>query len=567
MLQWLLRNVVLKIVAIPIRRRLRAFEAATEHPEEVQLALLRRILAYQSKTAFGKDHRFDAIRTFEDFRKAVPVKGYEYVEPYLKRVLKGETSALLADKKIHMFAMTSGTTASRKYIPVTDSYLADYKNGWHLWGLKVFRDHPEVRMKPIVQLSGDWQEFHTEQGIPCGAVTGLTAQMQMRIVRFLYCVPGIVGKVKDPAAKYYLALRLSIPRKVGMIIAANPSTMISMARAGDLEKESLIRDIHDGTLNAQFDIPAEVRSAVARRIAKRNPERAKQLEEIVRSTGTLYPKDYWPKDCIIGNWTGGSVGAYLRHFPTYYGNTPVRDPGLIASEGRMTIPMSDGTASGVLDIKSHVFEFIPEEEGDRPNPTVLAAHELQEGRNYYILLTTGYGLYRYNIFDVVRCTGFFNRTPLVEFLSKGAHFANITGEKVSEYQVIGAMAEVMRNMNLTLTAYSVAPCWDDETPYYGLFVERGDLTNRDQGLHLTTAFEQRLSQVNIEYASKRESRRLGPMRLFVLPVNTWLHWDRQRLSRSGGTLEQYKHPCLISDSKFRESIAIEEEIQLASTQT
>jgi hypothetical protein len=565
MLQWLLRNVVLKIIAIPIRRRLRAFEAATERPEEVQLALLRRILAHQAKTAFGKDHRFDAVRTLEDFRKAVPVRGYDYVEPYLQRVLKGETNALLADKKIHMFAMTSGTTASRKYIPVTDSYIADYKNGWQMWGLKVFRDHPSVRMKPILQLSGDWQEFHTEQGVPCGAVTGLTAQMQMRIVRYLYCVPGIVGKVKDPLAKYYLALRLSIPRKVGMIIAANPSTMVSMARAGDAEKESLIRDIHDGTLSSRFDIPAEVRAAVQSRIGKQYPERSKQLEEIVRTTGTLYPKDYWPKDCVIGNWMGGSVGAYLRHFPTYYGQTPVRDVGLIASEGRMTIPISDGTPSGVLDINSHVFEFIPEEEGDRPNPTVLAAHELQEGRTYYILLTTAYGLYRYNIFDVVRCTGYFNRTPLVEFLSKGAHFANITGEKVSEYQITGAMADVTRELNIALTAYSVAPCWDDEMPYYGLFVERGDLANREQAIRLMTALEHRLAQVNIEYASKRESRRLGPMRLFLLPVNTWLHWDRQRLSRSGGTLEQYKHPNLISDSKFRETISIDEEVRFVST--
>lgn len=565
MLQWLLRNVILKIIAVPIRRRLVAFEKATETPEQVQLELLRRILSRQAATAFGKDHKFSTIKTLDDFRKVVPVRGYEYVEPYLQRVLKGETSALLADKKIHMFAMTSGTTASRKYIPVTDQYLADYRRGWNIWGLKVFRDHRAVRMRPIVQLSGDWQEFYTEQGIPCGAVTGLTAQMQMRIIRWLYCVPGIVGKVKDPIAKYYLALRLSVPRKVGMIIAANPSTLLSMARAGDLEKESLIRDIHDGTLSTRFDIPDEVRQEVKRRVAKRHPDRAKFLEEIVGRTGTLYPKDYWPSECIIGNWTGGSVGAYLRHFPQYYGETPVRDVGLIASEGRMTIPMDDRTPSGVLDITSHVFEFIPEEEGDRPNPTVLAAHELQEGRTYYILLTTAYGLYRYNIFDVVRCTGHFNRTPLVEFLSKGAHFANITGEKVSEYQVIAAMADVLRDRNLTLTAYSVAPCWDEQMPYYGLFIERCDLASREDGVQLAKALEKRLAEINIEYASKRETRRLGPMRLFILPAETWHQWDRQRLARTGGTLEQYKHPCLIPDPKFRDSISIEDEVQFQST--
>lgn len=560
MFSWLFRNVLVKILAIPVRRRLAAFERATHTPEAVQSDLLRRILAYQANTAFGKDHHFADVRSIADLRKLVPVRGYDYVEPYMKRVLKGETSALLADKKIHMFAMTSGTTATRKYIPVTDQYLADYKRGWNLWGLRCYRDHPEIRLRPIVQMSGDWQEFLTETGIPCGAVTGLTAQMQMRIIRWIYTVPAIVGKVKDPAAKYYLALRLSVPRRAGMIIAANPSTLVNLARAGDAEKETLLRDIRDGTLSDRFDIPPEVRAAVAGTIAKRNLERVSQLEEIVRRTGTLYPKDYWPSDCLIGNWTGGSVGSYLRHFPKYYGDTPVRDVGLIASEGRMTIPMDDGTPSGVLDISSHVFEFIPEEEGESKNPTVLSAHELQEGRTYYILLTTAYGLYRYNIFDVVRCTGYFNKTPLVEFLSKGAHVANITGEKVSEHHVTAAMGDVLRQMNLNLTAYSVAPCWDDEMPYYGLFIEGSDLLSRQQGLDLTRALEQRLAVVNIEYAAKRESQRLGPMRLFLLPPQSWQQWDRQRLLRTGGSLDQYKHPCLIVDPKFRESVTIEQEV-------
>src|SRR5260370_1288206 len=202
--------------------------------------------------------------------------------------------------------------------------------------------------------------------------------MQNRLIRWLYCMPPSIGRVKDPAAKYYLALRLSLARRVGMIIAANPSTLVNMARAGDLEKEMLVRDLHDGTLSGRFDIPVAVRAALRRRIKKRRPERAKELEDIIRRTGTLYPKDYWPKDCIIGNWTGGSVGAYLRHFPKYFGATPVRDVGLIASEGRMTIPVHDNTPSGALDVTSHFFEFIPESEVDQQNPVTLAAHAVKE---------------------------------------------------------------------------------------------------------------------------------------------------------------------------------------------
>lgn len=556
----LLRKVVGKVVAFPVRRQLAAFERATERPREVQEALLRRILARHTRTDFGREHHFADIKTPNDFRKHLPVAGYDYFEPYIARVRRGEFHALLGDATVHMFALTSGTTATRKYIPVTPQYLADYRRGWNLWGLQVYRDHPDVKLRPIIQLSGDWDEFRTEGGIPCGAVTGLTATMQKRVIRFLYCVPPCTGKIKDAAAKYYTALRLSLHRKVAMVIAANPSTLVSLARAGDQEKEALIRDLYDGTLCDKLDIPAEVRAALAGRIQRRHPERARELEEIVRRTGNLYPRDYWPSYTLLGNWTGGSVGAYLRHYPRYFGERPVRDVGLIASEGRMTIPLADGTPSGVLDIMSHYFEFLPEAEADRPNPITVAAHEVEEGKTYYILPTTAFGLYRYHISDLVRVTGFHNRTPLVEFLSKGAHFANVTGEKLSEYHVTGAMRQALADLDLTLTAYSLAPCWDDETPYYGLFVERADLAGPSQGSRLAEALDRRLQALNIEYASKRDSRRLGPVRVELLPGGTWQRWDRQRLAKTGGTLEQYKHPCLIGDVGFRATMPVEREL-------
>src|SRR5262249_43371839 len=142
---------------------------------------------------------------------------------------------------------------------------------------------------------------------------GLTATMQLRIIRWLYCVPACVGKVKDPAAKLYTALRLSVPRKVGMIIAANPSTLVNLARTGDQEKEILIRDLYDGTLSTRFDIHAEIRAALAGRIRKRHPELARQLEEIVRRTGTLYPKDYWGGISPEGQATDPSAALSTQH--------------------------------------------------------------------------------------------------------------------------------------------------------------------------------------------------------------------------------------------------------------
>jgi len=536
-------------IAYPVRRRLNQFEGATNDPQRVQETVLRGILAYHSHTDFGRQHGFEHIHTVADFRRQLPVAGYDYFEPYIARVRRGETRALLADRRIHMFALTSGTTATRKFIPVTDRYLADYRRGWNVWGLKSFRDHRDIRLRPILQLSGDHEEFHTEAGIPCGAVTGLTAKMQKRIIRWLYCMPACTAKIKDTAAKYYVALRLSLPRQVAMVVSANPSTLINLARLGDQEKETLIRDLADGTLSTRLDIPADIRDLLRPRLHK-HPQRVRELEEIVRRTGNLYPKDYWPRECLLGNWMGGSMGAYLRQYPRYYGSHPVRDVGLIASEGRMTIPFQSGTPAGILDITTHYFEFIPEAEVNSPKPTVLGAHELQVGGRYYILPTTAFGLYRYHIQDVVRVAGFHNRTPLIEFLSKGAYISNLTGEKVSEYQITQSMVEMLHEVDVTLNTYSLAPCWDEELPYYGLFVERGDLVDLPSGERLVQRLDERLRQVNSEYDSKRESRRLGPIRLELVRPGFWAEWDRQRLQRSGGGHDQYKHPCLISDTNF-----------------
>ena len=556
-LRVLLRQVVLRVVAPPVRRRLHQFEAATHDPQSVQEAVLADVLAHQAGTAYGRDHRFDSIRTVADYRRNVSVAGYEGIEPYIDRVRKGETSALLADPLVHMFALTSGTTATRKYIPVTQRYLDDYKRSWNIWGLSVFRDHKELLLRPILQMSGDHDEFRTQTGIPCGAVTGLTATMQKRIVRFMYCVPPGVGRIKDPRAKYYVVMRQALPRSVAMLVAANPSTLINLARAGDQEKETLIRDVHDGTLRQDLDIPPAMRQWLTERL-RREPARARELEEVVRRTGTLYPKDVWAKaPFLLGNWTGGSMGAYLRHYPKYFGDAWVRDVGLIASEGRMTIPFADGTPAGVLDITSHYFEFVPEAEANSPNPTVLGAHELVEGGRYFILLTTAYGLYRYNIHDVVRVAGFFNRTPLLEFLSKGSLFANITGEKLSEYHVTQSMARVLPQLNLTLSSYSLAPVWpesDDQLPGYGLFVEQDDLPSVAAGEDLARRLDEELCQTNIEYESKRASGRLAPVRLLRVRAGFWARWDRERLQHTGGTLEQYKHPCLIGDHGFHEEV-------------
>ncbi|QEH33986.1 GH3 auxin-responsive promoter [Aquisphaera giovannonii] len=543
-----------RIIGRPLTSRARGlartFHDLTARAGDAQRELLRGFIARNADSQFGRDHGFGEIRTAEDLRRRVPIGGYDYLEPYIDRVRQGDTRALFgADTRVLMFAMTSGTTNRPKTIPVTEQSLRDYRDGWTIWGVQAFDAHAEMisrGLKPILQIASDWRESFTQGGIPCGAITGLTASMQSPIVRNVYCMPASGSRIKDIEAKYYVALRFSIYRDLGTIIAANPATILAIVRLGDREKETLIRDLYDGTIAPKWAIPPEVRRAL--RFRARIPHRraARRLEEIVRRTGRLLPRDYWPDLQFLSNWMGGTMKAYLRGYPEYFGETPVRDVGLIASEGRMTIPVEDGTPAGILDVRHHYFEFIPEEQAGSAAPETVEAVDLVPGRNYFILLTTAGGLYRYNIHDLVRCVGFHNRSPILEFLNKGAHFSSLTGEKLSEHQVIAAVQAAQQALGIRLRSYLLLPSWG-EPPSYSLLVEGSDLEGGDRDGRLAAEVESRLRSLNIEYAAKRDSLRLGPVRTILVPDGSWADFQRRRLARSGGTVEQYKQPHLIPD--------------------
>jgi hypothetical protein len=532
------------------RRLAQAFLDQTQNAGDVQRALLLARVARHADSQFGRDHFLHEVRTPADFRKRVPISGYDRHEPYIDRVRRGDIGALFGPgTDVLMFAMTSGTTNRPKTIPVTTQALDDYREGWTIWGIMAFDAHREMiksGLKPILQVASDWRESFTPGGIPCGAITGLTAHMQNRMVRTKYCMPESASRIKDIESKYYVGLRFSIYRDLGTIIAANPSTILAIARLGDREKDVLIRDLADGTIDARWEIPAEVRRRLQRKTRRRHTAVAHRLERIVNESGRLLPRDYWPNLQFLSNWMGGTMRAYLRGYPEFFGATPVRDVGLIASEGRMTIPVEDGTAAGILDVRHHYFEFIPEEQGGLAQPDTVEATDLIEGRNYFIVLTTAGGLYRYNISDLVRCVGYHGRAPLIEFLNKGAHYSSLTGEKLSEHQVISAVEAAQRAMGVHMRSYLLAPTWD-EPPYYSLLIEERDVATLDNTDRLAAAVERELRHQNVEYVSKRDSLRLGPVRILRIADGSWAEFQKRRLVRSGGTVEQYKQPHLVPD--------------------
>ncbi len=490
-----------------------------------------------AQSDFGRRHQFSRIRSVDDFRNAVPIREYEQLRPCIQEVMDGHERALFGPgQRVLMFAMTSGSTDRPKYIPVTPQFVRDYRRGWNAFGGKALLDHPAAFMRPILQVSSPFDIEHTAHGVPCGSISGLLAGMQTRIVRRFYAAPPQVAQIADAESRYYTIMRFAVPRDVAWIVTASPATPLELARSVTAHADQLIRDIHDGTLTPPNPIPDSLASLFAPHLAP-DPQTAQRLESLRSQSNSLIPANYW-RLAFLANWTGGTLALHLREFPHYFGDTPVREIGLLATEGRVSIGLSRGTSTGLLDLDAGFFEFA--EVSDKTPAIVHQCHELDTGGVYRVIITNSAGLYRYDIGDCVRVAGFEGHTPLLEFLHRGSRVCSMTGEKISEWQVTTAMERAGKALGITTANFVVAPAWS-QPPFYRLYLE----ASRDAQDSLARRLDDELCRLNIEYAGKRSSQRLGPMQLMLLPCGALASWDIQcaKVHRSG---DQYKHQYLFT---------------------
>jgi hypothetical protein len=543
-----------RAVGIPVlkfkQRDLRHFRNKLRDTRGVQEKRLTDILQMLQGSSFAKDHGLKGVRSIEDLKKALPVAPYERMAPYIERLKVGEKNALFSQEtRLIMFAMTSGTTRAPKYIPVTQASLSEYRKSWAIWGCALAEEHPLVPFGGVINLATGFRSSVTTGGIPCGSISGLIVSVMHSSLRLTNCLPPSVNDVPDFGLRQYLALRLSLPRRDTMMVTtANPSTLISFARRLDQEKEHLIRDLRDGTLTHRSAYPKSIWQKIKARITERLPERARELE-LVLARSPLYPREAWPMLSVVGVWTGGTLQPYLGDLPRYYGGVALRDHGLSASEGRMTIPLSGGFSPGALCVDGPFFEFVPESEMGKECPDTLLAHELEVGMRYGLVVTTSGGLVRYDMQDIVECQGFEGNAPLLRFLHKGSQIANVTGEKISAWQVTEAVRLASEITGIRLSEYTIAPTYGDPS-HYLLMVERN---HENQVLDLNPlAYEidRILGSLNVEYREKRASGRLGGLRSIFIPQGAFAEWMSSMALLHGTPPEQYKHPFLITDYDF-----------------
>jgi len=521
-------------------RHLNSFLDPRRDTRREQDELLRKLLSAHRQTAFGKDHGFDSIDEYKGFASAVPIRDYEQLRPYMQRVFHGEFDALLPPgRKVLMFAQTSGTTGKCKCIPVTRTFLEQMRRGFGMFGLRVLRDHPKGWLRPILQISSPMHESTSPTGLPCGAISGLLAATQRRIVRWMYVVPQMVASIQDPDPRYYTTLRCGIDKNVAVITTANPSSTIKLIETGQRHAERLIRDVADGTINAPGGLPKALAGVLRFRPNRRL---ARRLSDGIKRDGKLLPKHFW-QPAFLTNWTGGTLKLYLPRLRRLFGNVPIRDIGLLASEGRFSLPIEDETPAGLAETVSNFLEFIPVDQAGKDDPEVLRADELEVGSEYSLVVTNWAGLWRYNIDDRVRVTGFHHSTPIFEFLSRGVHTASITGEKITEYQVVESMRVASERAGVGVEQFELQGRFAD-LPYYELRLEKADGV---APVKIADLMDHALCELNVEYKSKRVSDRLGPVREVVLPAGTMSAAEDAKITSRGGRSDQYKHQYLLTE--------------------
>jgi hypothetical protein len=166
-------------------------------------------------------------------------------------------------------------------------------------------------------------------------------------------------------------------------------------------------------------------------------------------------------------------------------------------------------------------------------------------------MTTSSGFWRHDIHDVVRCVGYQGQAPLLEFLNKGAHYSSMTGEKLSEHQVVQSVSQAMEQTGVKVEHFTLAPVFGDP-PHYELLIE-SDL-NDDTRRRLAQSLDKHLAAAKCEYENRLETHRIKPVVIRSIPPGTWRAFHQKTLSRDGASVEQFKHPCLTNKQDFIDNL-------------
>jgi hypothetical protein len=429
------------------------FRAALKNPAQAQAAILRRYLAANAETAFGKAHSFSTIRSAREFQDRVPLAGYAEMEPWIARIAAGET-AVLTRSPVRTLEVTSGSSAAAKRIPYTAAMQSEIRRAIAPWVFDLYQHRPRLALGcaywSISPLKMDEERDGEAVKVGFEEDAEYLGGFWKRLVDSTLAVPGTVRFLRDVDSFRYATLLFLLRRAdLALISVWHPSFLTLLMEALPPFWSDLVRDVEHG-------------KEIAGRKLRPLPRRATELRRLAPDALTRI----WPRLGLISCWGDAHAALHLDELRRTFPGVEIQPKGLLATEAFVTIPFDGSTP---LAIRSHFFELLPEGGGsERPR----LSHELEPGGTYSVVTTTGGGLYRYKLEDRVEVTGFAGRTPSLRFLGREGHISDLRGEKLHESFVAGALARAFHRLGVVPRFAMLAPDeYPSGPPRYVLYLE------------------------------------------------------------------------------------------------
>lgn len=471
------------------------------NPVEAQQKIFTRLLTGARDTAFGRDHSFADLTSHDSFVQAVPVRDYEVLKPYVERILQGEKDVLWPGKPEY-FAMTSGTTSGKKYIPITKESLPNHINSARNALLSYVHETGNSRFLDgkLIFLSGS-PELSTRAGIHTGRLSGIVNHHVPDYLRGNQMPSYATNCIEDWEKKLDRIIDETLPERMTLISGIPPWVQMYFDKIRERTGRKAGEVFPDFSLFVYGGVNFE-------------PYRAKLYESIGR-----------PVDAV-------------ETYP--------------ASEGFLAYQDSQNEAGLLLLLDSGIFfEFIPVEEFFNESPARLTIGEVEKGVNYAVIISSNAGLWGYNLGDTVK---FVSTDPYrIVVTGRIKHFISAFGEHVIGEEVEKAMrASLEVFTEAQLVEFTVAPQVTPAgggLPYHEWLIE---FSRRPEDLK---AFEKdldlRLRKLNSYYDDLLTGNILRNLRITPLQRNAFIDYMKSQ----GKLGAQNKVPRLSNDRKIADELS------------
>lgn len=417
-----------------------------EDCEAVQRKVLEEILTRAQGTAYAADHDLNGVYTLEVWRNVAKATLYADYQPYVEREMEGHIGQLY-NAETALYVATTGSTGNIKYFLESKAGNTAKDFMMTVRGLYLRHTLPIIANMEAKNLTitnyAPLDNGHDKQTLTVRA-SGQTARnirkrtgtMNILSVEF-WETSGIAARDRD-----YLIAVYALNEAMFSKVCCN--NLIHFGRILDriiAEGQQMIQDIRTGEFSVPM--PEEARSLLREEFLP-NPDRADALQAIYEKHNCLItcPDDIeaiWPELQAAMGWLAASVGRdareVLRRLPK---KVKCHDMGYGASEGKLTIPMKLGSATGACAPFNCFYEFLPLEQKGNKDVQPLCMWEVEKGKHYELMITTYSGLYRYNMLDVVKVVDFIGRTPIIVFCGKSSDRLIVDGKTIYGYQIADA---------------------------------------------------------------------------------------------------------------------------------